>query len=94
MKAWWLEAALALVLAGAVVVSGLVVVEAKHESRQQFAELQELEREADRLQVDWGRLTLEQSAFATHGRIESLARGELELVEPRLDQLKVVERAP
>lgn len=82
----------AVVIAAAVVGSGVWVVQAKHESRQLFAELEELKREADRLQVDWGRLRLEQSTWATHPRIESVAREELELEEPSEDQVVVLAR--
>lgn len=82
------------VLAGAVAIgvvgSGVWVVQAKHESRQLFVELEELKREQDRLQVDWGRLRIEQSTLATHPRIESVARGELELEEPTEAQVVVL----
>jgi cell division protein FtsL len=94
MKRLLLEGAVALALAVAVVMSGIVVVETKHESRQRFAELQEVKREADRLQIDWGRLQLEQSTRAAHARIEALAHEELELAAPSRDQLKVVEHRP
>jgi cell division protein FtsL len=93
MKKLILESVLALVIAMAVVVTGVLVVDIKHESRQRFAELQELKREADRLQIDWGRLQLEQSAWATHARIESQARDELGLVQPAMTQFKVVEQS-
>jgi cell division protein FtsL len=71
------ELLLALSLAAAVVVSGVFAVKAKHESRQLFMELEELNREQDRLQIDWGRLQLEQSTWANHSRIEALARERL-----------------
>ncbi|HEY5567015.1 MAG TPA: cell division protein FtsL [Gammaproteobacteria bacterium] len=79
-----------LVLAASVVASGIWVVKAKHEARSLFAELQELEREHDRLQIDWGRLQLEQSTWATHPRIESLARERLALDEPSDAQVRIV----
>jgi len=84
------ELALSLALAVAVVVSGVLVVAAKHDSRRLFVELQELEREEDRLQIDWGRLQIEQSTWATHPRIESLARERLELEVPAEAEVKVV----
>lgn len=95
MRSVLIESGVAGVLAVLLGVSGVWVVETKHESRQRFAELQELKREQDRLQIDWGRLQLEQSAWATHARIESLARNDLNLAEPTVDQLKMVaERRP
>lgn len=86
----WVSAALAV----AVLASGLWVVAAKHESRQRFAELEELKREEDRLQVDWGRLQLEQSTYATHPRLESRALEEIELRAPRNEQIVVVVGPP
>jgi cell division protein FtsL len=84
------ELLIATALAVLVVVSGVVIVDAKQDSRRLFAEFQELEREQDRLQIDWGRLRLEQSTWATHPRIESLARERLELEEPSDEQVKIV----
>ena len=79
-----------LLLAAAVTASGVWVTGAKHRARQLFVELEELNREQDRLQIDWGRLQLEQSTWATHPRIESLARERLHLTPPADEQLVVV----
>jgi len=82
-------------LAIAVVVSSICVIQAKHESRQLFVELEALNRERDRLQVDWGRLQLEQSTWGTHPRIESLAQEQLGLDRPAAEQVVIVaEPAP
>lgn len=89
-----IEWILACAVAIGVVGSGVWVVQAKHQSRQLFAELEELKREKDRLQVDWGRLRIEQSTWATHARIESVARDELELEEPDESQVVVLARPP
>jgi cell division protein FtsL len=91
MKQPWLELAAVLVLAVSAVASGVWVVRAKHEARQLFIELEELNREQDRLQIDWGRLQLEQSTWATHSRIEALAREKLHLTDPTDEQLVVVQ---
>ena len=50
---------------------------AKHEARNRFNELQQLTRERDELDIEWGQLQLEQSTWATHGRVESVARDDL-----------------
>ncbi|MDX1529789.1 MAG: cell division protein FtsL, partial [Gammaproteobacteria bacterium] len=55
-------------------------------------ELQSLERERDALEVEWGKLQLEQSTWATHERIESLARKRLELRVPPLNETVLVTR--
>jgi cell division protein FtsL len=74
----------------AIVATGVWLVTAKYESRQLFAELEALNREQDRLEIDWGRLRLEQSTYATHPRIESIAREQLQLRMPQPTQLVVV----
>lgn len=77
-------------LSVAVAASGVWVVATKHEARRLFVELEELKREKDRLEVDWGRLRIEQSSYATHPRIETLARERLTLGAPRDDQVVVI----
>jgi len=77
-------------LAAAVVVSSVWVIKAKHQSRQLFVELEALNRERDRLQIDWGRLQLEQSTWGTHPRIESLALERLNLGTPVAEEVIVV----
>lgn len=90
MKLPALEIIAALAVAASVVASGIYVVKAKHESRTLFAELQELERERDRLQIDWWRLQLEQSTWATHPRIEALARDRLGLEAPNDAEIEIL----
>jgi cell division protein FtsL len=77
-------------LAAAVVASGIWIVDAEHRSRQLFVAAEEQARELDRLQVDWGRLQIEQSTYATPSRIETLARRRLRLTEPDDEALVVV----
>jgi cell division protein FtsL len=84
------DLAAVLVLAAAVTASGVWVTGAKHRARQLFVELEELNREQDRLQIDWWRLQIEQSTWATHPRIESLARERLQLTNPSDEQLVLV----
>ena len=85
-----LDVAGVLVLAACVVASGIWIVDVEHRSRQLFIEGERLNRELDRLQTDWGRLQIEQGMYATHGRIEGLARQQLQLTVPSGDQLVVV----
>jgi cell division protein FtsL len=42
-----------------------------------YVELRELQVARDNLNVDWGRLQLEQSTWATHSRVEAVARKKL-----------------
>ena len=61
------------------VFTGVGIVYSKHSMRKSFIELQTLQKKYDELQVNWGRLQLEQSAWATHGRVEKLAREKLKM---------------
>jgi cell division protein FtsL len=90
MKKVALELGGVLALALAVVASGIWIVSVEHRSRQLFMEAEDLNRELDRLQIDWGRLQIEQSTWGTHSRVEALARQRLRLTVPRDDQLVVV----
>jgi cell division protein FtsL len=81
-----------IVLTATVVVSAISVIYVKHESRKQFVLLQSLERDRDRLQVDWNRLQLEYSAWATHDRIERVATSSLALHAPRTRSVVLVTR--
>ncbi|HHJ11671.1 MAG TPA: cell division protein FtsL [Chromatiales bacterium] len=78
------------VLVLAVLGSAIGVVEARHQSRKLFVELQALERGRDELEIEWGRLQLEQAAWATHGRIERIARERLHMHLPRPDETTVI----
>lgn len=73
--------ALSLLLA-AVFASALGVIYSQHQSRKLFAELQALQNGRDELNTEWGRLQLEQSTWATHGRIETIARDKLDMLIP------------
>lgn len=90
-----LQLTLCLPMAAAVVISAIWVIKTKHQSRQLFVELESLNRERDRLQVDWGRLQLEESTWGTHARVEMLATQQLSLRRPTPEQIVVVaEPAP
>jgi cell division protein FtsL len=70
------------VLMSLVIASAIAVVYSKHENRKLFVELQGLKTQRDELEIEWGRLQLEQSTWATHGRIERLARERLQMRLP------------
>lgn len=70
--------------------SALGVVVCRHEARRAFVELQRLEGERDAMNEEWGRLQLEQATWATHGRIEELARTRLGMRRPEGNALIVV----
>jgi cell division protein FtsL len=71
--------------------SSLGVIYAKHEARSRFNELQQLTQQRDDLDIEWGQLQLEQSTWATHGRVERLARDDLRMVIPQANDLRIVQ---
>ena len=74
----------------AVLVSSLAVIYSKHQARSRFVELQRLTERRDELDIEWGQLQLEQSTWATHGRVERVARENLRMVIPRAADLRIV----
>jgi cell division protein FtsL len=70
--------------------SAIAVVWSRHQTRTLFVELQSLSAERDALDIEWGQLKLEQSAWSTHGRVEQAARGNLRMVIPRPNEVRIV----
>ena len=77
-------------LLAAVMFSAIGVVYANHLTRTLFIELQALQAQRDDLNLDWGRLQLEQSTWATHARIEGIARKQLNMSQPNFDDVVVI----
>ncbi len=73
-----------------VIGSAIFVVYAKYSSRQLFMNLQELARERDRIDMDWGKLQLEYGTWGAPRRVESLARDELKMRLPRGEEVVVI----
>jgi cell division protein FtsL len=72
-----------LLLALAAILLALGVVYVKHENRLLTTEVERLRTERDRLDMEWSQLQLEEAALAHHARIETLARDQLGMSEPR-----------
>ncbi len=72
--------------------SAIGVVYNKHLSRNLFVESRKLQATIDALDIDWGRLQLEQSTWGTHGRVEKLASNKLDMFVPDFDQRVMVPR--
>jgi len=73
-----------------VVISALAVVGLRHQSRVSFAELQSLRSERDNLDIEWGRLLLEQGAWSQHQRVESIARTKLGMKTPEAREVVIL----
>ncbi len=79
-----------LLLVVAVLFTSISVVYAKYASRKDFVELQAVRAQIDSINVQWGRLQLEQSTWATHGRVEKIARKKLKMRLPEANEVVVV----
>lgn len=78
------------VLVAAVMVSALGVVHARHESRKLFVELRRLQAIRDDMNIEWGRLQLEEGTWTAHGRLEGIANARLEMRMPRPEDVVII----
>jgi cell division protein FtsL len=88
MRIW--ERVLLVVLGFAVLGSAFGVVYAKHQSRKLFVQLQQMQKEQDAINENWGRLQLEQSTWSTHARVEQVASKRMGMVLPSREQWVIV----
>ena len=85
-----LGAALLLMLLVTTIASAIGVVYARQKHRQLFIEITALQRERDDLNIEFGRLQLEQATWAETNRIEQVATGKLGMVYPASKDIVVV----
>jgi len=71
----------------AIMSSAISVIYSKHQSRKLFVELQKLDKQIDELNIEWGRLQLEQSTWSSHGRVEKIARNKLHMTLPKANEI-------
>jgi cell division protein FtsL len=83
----------ALLLAAAVLASGVAVIHVKYLTREEFGTLQQVRAERDTLDVEWGRLQIQEAALTSHTRIEDNARTQLDMIMPAGGEVRVVEVA-
>ncbi len=86
-----MKAVLFPLLLASVISSAMGAVWARHESRNLFNELQQLESDRDAMNVEWGQLQLEQSTHTTHGKIEAAARERLKMKIPGPKQTMILQ---
>lgn len=65
-----------------VVVCALGVVTSQHRARKLFQSLEGEQERVRQLDVEYGQLQLEMSTWATHPRVEKIARDRLHMVTP------------
>ncbi|MDR2925035.1 MAG: cell division protein FtsL [Azoarcus sp.] len=71
--------------------SGLGVIAAQHEVRKLHSALEREQVREQNLDVEWGRLQIEQSTLAAHRQVEDIARERLGMVSPDARQIIVLE---
>lgn len=82
---------LILILMALVLLSSLAVVYSTNEYRINFSKLQKLKLQAHYLQLQWGKLLLEQASLATPARVEDLAKQKLHMSLPEDKQTFVLQ---
>lgn len=74
----------------AVIASAVAITYFSHLCREQYTQLTALQREANELQVQYGRYLLEQSAWGSLQRVESMAVSKLGMRTPKVDEIVMV----
>jgi cell division protein FtsL len=74
----------------AVLGSSVQVIYARHKAREVFVRLEQLNAERDSLEMDWGRLQLEQSYWSSHAFVERVANTKLQMNLPQTRDVRIV----
>lgn len=72
------------------VLCALGVVTAQHETRKLNMALENEKKIARKLQVEWGKLQLEQSTLISRRQIENAAREQLDMEVPSADYIQII----
>lgn len=62
----------------------------KHRARQLFVQLEALNARRDNLEIEWGQLQLEQSAWSTHAFVERVASTKLRMAMPPPKEIEII----
>ena len=74
----------------AVLGSAMQVIYARHKARDLFVHLEQLNGERDSLEMEWGRLQLEQSYWSSHAFVERVASAKLQMNLPQTRDVRIV----
>jgi cell division protein FtsL len=74
----------------AVLASAAGAIYCKHRARERFVELERLTARRDNLQIEWGQLQLEQSAWSTHAFVERVASTKLHMAMPPPREIEII----
>lgn len=75
------------ILLGLLLVTALLVIDKKYETRLLFSKIQKQEKLLDNYQVEWGQLQLELSMLAEENRVERVAKDKLKLIMPARENI-------
>jgi len=81
---------LLIVLLACTIASAIGVVFMRHRHRQTFVELSKVERARDELNIEFGRLQLEQATLAEATRVDRVAREKLGMKFPEAADVVVI----
>ena len=70
--------------------SAAAAIYIKHRSRQMFVQLERLDTRRDNLEIEWGQLQLEQSAWSTHAFVERVASAKLHMAMPPPKEIEII----
>jgi cell division protein FtsL len=84
-------ARLTLILLLVAVIFALATVTSNHRARKLFIGLENEQKRARDLDVEWSQLQLEQSTWANHARVEKIARDKLAMHRPAAGRVVSVE---
>ncbi|SEG70830.1 cell division protein FtsL [Marinobacterium lutimaris] len=73
-----------------VIGSAMLVIYSAYEYRRLFNQHQVLSSQGEDLQVEWGQLLLEESAWSSNNRIETLADKKLQMTSPERKNIEIV----
>ena len=74
----------------AVLASAVQVIYERHQARDLFVRLEKLNAERDALDMEWGRLQLEQSYWSSHAFVERVANAKLRMSIPQTRDVRIV----
>jgi cell division protein FtsL len=78
------------VLWAAVLFSAAGAIYSKHRARELFVTLERMNRQRDTLEIEWGQLQLEQSAWSTHAFVERVASAKLHMQSPKPAEIELI----
>jgi cell division protein FtsL len=73
-----------------VLASATGVIYARHQARMLFVRLEQLNARRDALDMEWGRLQLEQSSWSSNAFVEQVANSKLQMNLPQMHDVRIV----